>query len=240
VGGQKLPVDYWITGATTLPVLALALIIEVRGMASQLSRLPLIISGIQYFIWATLLSSAGILEMYAFSAIRGNILDRFWSTWLESTVAGFIGALILGPAATYLASGARASWISARYATLRGQITFLRLGRARLEKKKRKLKAELKAMIEYTQSRVDWARTSREDAIDTLLRLDPRTDFEEIADLYRHVYNFENFINEGLAILEDHQLDGEDRDQATTSTSEPIRAEAESFDYRLFERQISS
>jgi len=91
--------DYWVTVATVIPVLALALVIEIRAV-SQLwtEETPTWLMFIQATASAAPLVSFAILLPLALQGVRGQEMPSWLPTFSEYLVALSVGILFLSPA----------------------------------------------------------------------------------------------------------------------------------------------
>ena len=103
---MKTPAEYWVAVGTILPVLALALVVEARSLASTwTSKTPRVLRAIQAFLWVSPLIAATVSEDEILRALRGVTVSS-WVSWLcDATIVFSFSVLVLSPAIDLLSRG---------------------------------------------------------------------------------------------------------------------------------------
>ena len=96
---MKPPAEYWVTVGTSLPVLALALVIEARSLASRWSsQTPRALRAVQALLWVLPLISATFSEAGILRALRGESVSSWVWRLCDVTILTSFAVLVLSPA----------------------------------------------------------------------------------------------------------------------------------------------
>lgn len=92
-------VTYWATLAQVMPIVALGIVVEARGLSANWNlQTPTVLKAFQSLIWAVMLSVLAFGESKAISALRGVEPADYWSSLCESSISSGLGVLVLAPA----------------------------------------------------------------------------------------------------------------------------------------------
>lgn len=96
----QVSTDYWVTVATVVPVLALALVFEVRVLSQRWSEhTPSWVMVMQAAFWAALLATFAFLLPAAMRGVRGEDMPSWLPGFSETIVSWCVAILLIGPAA---------------------------------------------------------------------------------------------------------------------------------------------
>jgi hypothetical protein len=102
--------DYWVAVATVMPVLALALVIEARGLAVRATSKHgpggALIQALMSVTWFTPMALFVFGEFAALRALRGENVASWWPAFCELAIGIAMSLLVLMPAAQLLSWGA--------------------------------------------------------------------------------------------------------------------------------------
>lgn len=98
--------EYWAAISQIVPVIALAVVLEARGITSgwtkETPRIPRVTLSMA---WAVLLLALAATESAALNALRGEPGESWWPTVAEYAIAAGLGILVLGPVTEFLIRG---------------------------------------------------------------------------------------------------------------------------------------
>jgi hypothetical protein len=95
----KPPAEYWVTVGTILPVLALALVVEARSLASRwTSQTPRVLRAVQTLLWVSPLIAATVSEAMVLRALRGETVSSWVWRLCDVTIVTSFSVLVLSPA----------------------------------------------------------------------------------------------------------------------------------------------
>ncbi|TDU89456.1 hypothetical protein EV138_3024 [Kribbella voronezhensis] len=103
--GMAIEHDFWATSAQTLPVLALAQIIEARAIMSRWSRNGRfsVLQRIMMVTWAVPIIAYGYLIPSSLLALRDGAVPDYYAAIITNVVSVGVGVLILSPMLNILA-----------------------------------------------------------------------------------------------------------------------------------------
>ncbi|MGN9807299.1 hypothetical protein [Micromonospora sp. L32] len=91
--------DFWTTGAQTMPVLALAIVVEARSISQKwVQGERRVFKSIQGAIWAAPLFLYAIAIPKCFDALAGKPVDEGWTSLISFAVSLGVSALLINPA----------------------------------------------------------------------------------------------------------------------------------------------
>ena len=138
--------DYWAAAATVLPVLAAAIIFEVKSL---LNEIPLhknpALSTLLRLQQGALLILVVFAEIACFRALRSPEIPEIWTSIVEFCVIGCISSLILAPAFTLLITGAWSTRFLAKLGRLKGRALLIKRRTRRIERAVDKLEVAFEA-----------------------------------------------------------------------------------------------
>lgn len=96
---------YWSAVATTLPLVALALVVEARALHATWLDMPRWLRVATSLFWGGTLMTLALGESAALNALRGDDVSSKWPTAINYAVSFSMSALVVGPALLLLAKG---------------------------------------------------------------------------------------------------------------------------------------
>lgn len=173
--------QFWPTAATVVPVLALALIVEVRTTITQWdSDFPWLLRSIQGLSWANVLIQFGLVEIVAFNDLSGDKTSKAWVSFAKLAIFVSLITLVLTPALSILGKTNMGAFV--RLLT-RFRTAPLEWRHHRLVRRTKKLRCQLTKKKAIFEQRIALA-TSTESKSDLASGLeDIEKDLKEITDI---------------------------------------------------------
>ncbi|WP_141684606.1 hypothetical protein [Micromonospora sediminicola] len=98
-GGKLIDSDFWTTGAQTMPVLALAIVVEARSIMSKwVPGERRILKSLQGLVWAAPLTVYAFAIPKCFEALAGGTVHPYWVKVISWGIALGVSSLVLNPA----------------------------------------------------------------------------------------------------------------------------------------------
>ncbi len=100
------PLEFWATSAQTLPILALAVVVEARAIAANwIPGEHRWLKRIQVLLWGMSLGFSAIAENVCFNALAGQRVWAGWEFLIRSVVSFSLSILVLNPALEFVVRG---------------------------------------------------------------------------------------------------------------------------------------
>jgi hypothetical protein len=169
--GSVPPTDFWATSAQTMPVLALALVVEgrviVRGWIPGRDRAW---KSLQGFLWAFSLLTYAFAEPVCFRALAGEEVWSGWSALIQQSIQVGSAALIIAPAIElFVRSNARAFVRLSRGNLHSGLLLLVQRWRyaprlRRISKKQKKAQTRVAGQLARIDTLEAWANSVEDEA----------------------------------------------------------------------------
>ena len=164
---MKPPAEYWVTVGTTLPILALALVVEARSLVSTWTlRTPRALRAVQTLLWLLPLVAATVSEVEVLRMLRVPTGSSWAWRLCDGTIIFSFSVLVISPAIDLAVRG-YAEFIARIIAARPFQLTKIRRAGRSMEKEQRagrrerqKLERErppLIAMLDGIEAKIDKA-----------------------------------------------------------------------------------
>jgi hypothetical protein len=110
---STVPPEYWLAVATTVPILALALVLEAREIVRRwTSSTPRLWRTVLSVLWAVPLLGFVVTEYYALKALRGEVAPSWLPPLGELAITSAMLILVLVPAIDFFLVRAQAELLA--------------------------------------------------------------------------------------------------------------------------------